>query len=380
METEDLKMIPVFKPAYDDQEWHALREPLMSGWVGLGPKTKAFEEAFAAYVGAPYAVGMNSGTAALHLGLKILNVEGGEVITTPMTFVSTNHAILYNNARPIFADIEEDTLNIDPNLIEPLITSNTRAIMCVHYGGHSCDMDKIRVVAVAHGLPVIEDAAHACGAMYRGRRIGSISEVTCFSFHAVKNLATGEGGMVTIKDPDQGALLRRLRWMGIDKTTYDRSIVKERYSWYYTVEEIGYKYHMSDIAASLGLVQLGKLERLNARRREIVQIYNQELSNLDWLRTPVEKDYATSSCHNYVVKIEDGRREKFIQHMAEKGVATSVHYIPNHLYSMYQSYRTFLPVAERIWRRIVTLPLFPDLTNEQIDYIVECIQEFGKRG
>jgi perosamine synthetase len=369
-------MIPVFKPAYDDEEWQALREPLMSGWIGLGPKTRAFEEAFGAYVNAPYAVGMNSATAALHLGLKILNVEGGEVITTPMTFISTNHAILYNNARPVFADIEEDTLNLDVDKIEPLITSETRAIMCVHYGGHPCDMDRLQSIAAAHSLPIIEDAAHACGALYRGRRIGSLSDVTAFSFHAVKNLATGEGGMITVNAAEQDARLRRLRWLGIDKNTYDRSIVGGKYSWYYEVEEVGYKYHMSDIAAALGLVQLRKLERTNARRREICCIYNRELASLHWLQTPVEKEYATSAMHNYVIKIENGKRDAFMRHLSDRGVATSVHYIPNHLYEMYRPYRRTLPVAESVWKKIVTLPLFPDLTDLQIDKIVNAVRSF----
>jgi perosamine synthetase len=369
-------MIPVFKPAYDDEEWQALREPLTSGWIGLGPKTKAFEEAFSEYVGVPYAVGMNSATAALHLGLKVLNVEGGEVITTPMTFISTNHAILYNNARPVFVDIEEDTLNLDVEQIEPLITSRTRAIMCVHYGGHPCDMDKLQSIAFAHNLPVIEDAAHACGALYRGRRIGGLSDVTAFSFHAVKNLATGEGGMVTVKTAEQDKRLRCLRWLGIDRSTYDRSIVGEKYSWYYEVTEVGYKYHMSDIAAVLGLVQLRKLERTNSRRREICCIYNRELASLPWLQTPVEKEYATSAMHNYVIKINNGQRDAFIQHLSDRGVATSVHYIPNHLYEMYRPFRRTLPVAESLWKRIVTLPLFPDLTDTQIDQIIDAVHSF----
>jgi perosamine synthetase len=369
-------MIPVFKPSYNDEEWIALRDTLQSGWIGLGPKTKEFESAFASYVQSPFAVGMNSATAALHLGLKILNIEGGEVITTPLTFISTNHAILYNGARPVFCDIEEDTLNINAAQIESLITPATRAIACVHYGGHPCDMDRIHQLAAAYHLPVLEDAAHACGASYHGRPIGSISDVTVFSFHAVKNLATGEGGMVTVKLPEQDALLRRLRWMGIDKSTYDRSIVDRGYSWYYSVTEVGYKCHMSDIAATLGLVQLRKLERTNARRRQIVATYNREFSDEGWLTLPVEKPGVESACHNYVVKVENGKRDAFIAHMAESGVATSVHYIPNHLYDIYMPYRRTLPVTERVWLKLVTLPLFPDLTESQIDQIVSAVRSF----
>jgi len=371
-------MIPVFKPSYGPEELEALREPFASGWIGLGPKTKEFEEKFAAHVGVRYAAGMNSATAALHLGLHLLNVAGGEVITTPMTFISTNHVILYNQAIPVFADIEEDTLNINPEEIEKLITPRTRAIVCVHYGGHVCNLDAIHAVAQARHLPVLEDAAHACGSLYQGRAVGGLSDVTCFSFHAVKNLATGEGGMVTVNDPDWDARLRRWRWLGINKSTFDRSIVDNKYAWYYEVEELGYKYHMSDIAAALGLVQLGKLERTNARRREIVQQYNTAFADLDWLRLPVEKPYTRSACHNYVVRVGGGRRDAFVTYLADRGIATSVHYVPNHLYEMYRPYARPLPVTERVWKEIVTLPLFPDLTESQLQQIIEAVRSFPR--
>jgi perosamine synthetase len=369
-------MIPVFKPSYGPEELEALREPFATGWIGLGPKTKEFEEKFAAYVGSRYAVGMNSATSALHLGLHLLNVAGDEVITTSMTFVSTNHVILYEQAAPVFADIEEDTLNINPAEIEKLITPRTRAIVCVHYGGHACDLDAIHAIAKAHHLPVLEDAAHACGTLYQGKPIGGLSDVTCFSFHAVKNLATGEGGMVTVNNPDWDARLRRTRWLGINKSTFDRSIVDNKYSWYYEVEELGFKYHMSDIAAALGIVQLAKLERANARRREIVRRYNEAFADLSGLRLPVEKPYTRSSCHNYVVRVRGGRRDAFVTHLADRGVATSVHYIPNHLYEMYRPYARPLPVTERVWKELVTLPLFPDLTESQLDQIITAVRSF----
>ena len=197
-----VRLIPVFRPTVDDAEIRAVTEVLKSGWWGLGPKTREFEVAFANYLGTAHAVGLNSCSAALHLGLKVLNVEGGEVITTPMTFVSTNHAILYNNAVPVFADIEPDTLNIDPADVERLITNRTKAIVVVHFGGHSVDLDRISELAREHGIPVLEDAAHACGSEYKGQSIGTCSEITCFSFHAVKNLAMGEGGQLPLEIPN----------------------------------------------------------------------------------------------------------------------------------------------------------------------------------
>lgn len=367
-------MIPVFKPSYDQRELEALREPFESGWIGLGPKTKEFEDKFAKYIGVDYAVGLNSATAALHLALLVADVEGGEVITTPMTFVSTNMAILYNNATPVFADIEEDTLNIDVKEIEKRITKKTKAIIVVHYGGHACDMDPIMEIARHHEIKVIEDAAHACGSEYKGEKLGSIGEIGCFSFHAVKNLATGDGGMITCHNPQYDSRLRKLRWMGISKDTWNRSEIENKYSWFYTVEEMGYKCHMNDITAAIGLVQLEKLDRLNQRRREIVDIYNENLNGLEWLEIPVNKAYTKSALHNYVVKAND--RDRFMEYLQDHGISSSVHYFPNHLYDLFKDFRTELPITERVWKKIVTLPLYPDMTADQVEKIVETIKNF----
>jgi perosamine synthetase len=370
-------MIPVFKPSYDHQELEALREPFESGWIGLGPKTKEFEERFAAFLGIPYAVGVNSATAALHLALKVADVEGAEVITTPMTFISTNHAILYCNGVPVFADIEPDTLNIDPDDVERKVTSRTKAIVVVHYGGHACNMDRILGIARKHGLRVIEDAAHACGGQYRGRMLGTLGDFGCFSFHAVKNLATGDGGMITTREAEADARLRRLRWLGISKGTWDR-VEGKGYSWEYNVEELGFKCHMNDITAAIGLVQLSKLEHTNARRRYLAERYTRLLADVDWIETPVEKEYTRSAWHNYVIKVADpADRDPLMEHLKARGISTGMHYIPNHLYEMYRPYvKEPLPVAETVWKRLITLPLFPDLTDEQQDHIVASIKNY----
>lgn len=369
-------MIPVFKPSYGEEELDSLKEIFASGWIGLGPKTKEFEDKFAAYIGTKYAVGLNSGTAALHLALKVAGVEGGEVITTPLTFVSTNHAILYNNATPVFADIEEDTLNISVEEIARLITPDTKAILVVHYGGHPCNMDPILELANKHGLKIVEDCAHACGSRYKDRKVGSIGDLGCFSFHAVKNLACGEGGMISTNNENWNKRLNKLRWLGIDKGTWERSEGGKNYHWEYQVSEVGYKCHMNDIPAVLGLVQLKKLDILNEKRRQVVAKYNQAFSGLDWLECPAEKDYAYSACHNYVIKMDN--RNEFVGYMSKNGIATGVHYYPNHLYSVYKPYYRKLPVSERVSRRIVTLPLFPDLTDEQTDYIIEKVNNFTR--
>ncbi len=371
-------MIPVFKPSFGEEELEALREPFKTGWIGLGPKTREFEQRFAEYIGTRFAVAVNSGTAALHLALKVIEIEGMEVITTPMTFISTNHAILYNKGIPVFADIEPDTLNINPVEIEKNITSQTKAIVVVHYGGHSCDMDPILEMARKRSIWVVEDAAHGSGGEYKGQKLGSIGDIACFSFHAVKNMSTGEGGMITTDDPEIYGRLLKLRWMGITKDTWSREEKDRKYSWYYNVEEVGFKYHMSDIAAAIGLVQLRKLEKMNLRRKEITERYNEGLKGLKWLEIPAVRPYAKPSHHNYVIKVE--KRDQLNIYLQERGISTGVHYIPNNHYEMYHPFRGETPVSDSVWKRLLTLPLFPDLNGEEVNFIIKEIKEFGKRG
>jgi perosamine synthetase len=375
-------MIPVFKPSFGDEELEALREPFASGWIGLGPRTAEFEERFAHFIGCESAVATSSCTGALHLALRLCEVEDREVLTTSMTFVSTNHAILYNGAVPVFVDIEEDTLNVQVEDLKQKLTDRTGAIVVVHYGGHAVDMDPILEVAREHGLPVVEDCAHACGGSYKGRMLGSLGDFGAFSFHAVKNLATGDGGMITTKDRDSADHLRRLAWMGISRGTWDRS-EGSGYSWEYDVPELGFKYHMNDITAAIGLVQLAKLDAMNARRRELAGRYTQKLAGVIDVQTPVERTYARSACHNYVIKVSDPEdRDPLMDSLRMRGICTGMHYIPNHLYDMYRPYVTGpLPVTEEVWKRLVTLPLFPDLTYEEQDSIVVAIEDyFRSRG
>lgn len=373
-------MIPVFKPSYGNEEIEALKEILKSGWVGLGPKTAEFEKRFADFIGSNYATGTNSCTAALHLALKVSNLKGNEVVTTPMTFISTNMAILYNDAIPVFCDIEHDTLNIDANKIEPLINEKTKALLVVHYGGHSCDMDNILSLARKYHLLVIEDCAHATGAEYKGKKLGSLGDFGCFSFHAVKNLAMGEGGAITTDDSAADGRLRKLRWMGISKDTWSREDKDQKlYSWYYFIEEMGYKYHMHDISATIGLVQLNKLEQMNKRRKEIVDIYNDAFKDMEEIETPPLRSYANSSYHNYVIKLD--KRDELNECLKTRGISTGVHYIPNNHYPIFSQFRGETPVADRVWKRILTLPVFPDLTKGQQEYIIKEIKEFfrGKK-
>ena len=379
------KLIPVFRPNYGVEEIKAVTEVLKSGWIGLGPKTAEFEKRFASYVGAKHAIALNSATAALHLALLAANIgKGDEVIIPPLTFVSTAHAVMYVGARPIFADVEPDTLCLSPEDVVKKITSRTRAVIPVHYGGHPCDMKQLRQLTASRGITLIEDAAHACGSVYQGQRIGSISLFTCFSFHAVKNLATGDGGMITTDDSNAAARLRRLRWVGITKDTWSRletisesrKRVRKSYGWYYEVTELGYKCHMNDIAAVLGLVQLDKLEAANKKRRELATTYTAGLSDLLGIECPVVRPGVVTAQHNYVIRCD--RRDELHLYLREHNISSGVHYMPLYLHPFYRKRypNIHLPVTEAQWPRLLTLPLYPQLTARDQSYIIETIRKF----
>jgi len=369
-------MIPIFRPSYGKKEIEAVSKVLRSGWAGMGPKTEEFEKKFASYIGTKYAVAVNSCTAALHLSLYVLGIEGKEVITTPLTFVSTNHAILYNRGIPVFTDVDPETLNIDPGQIAANITPKTKAIIAVHYGGNPCLLKEILTLAKKHKLHFVEDVAHACGAVYQGRRVGSFGDLACFSFHAVKNLATGDGGMITTNNKRFYERLRKLRWCGISHSTWQRGKSKN-YKWLYNVDEVGFKCHMNDITAALGIVQLERLDALNKRRADIARRYTNALGGLPWLKTIPINVGAESAHHNYVIKTRF--RDELNEYLLHKGIATGVHYYPNNLYPLYRRYRGSTPHAVHVWNELLTLPLYPGLKNAQVDLIINEIRVFGKK-
>lgn len=361
------------------EEIKAVTEVIKSGWVGLGSKTKEFEENFAKFIGAEYAVGFNSCTAALHLAVKVLGLDpGSEIITTPMTFVSTAFAADYNGLAPVFADIERGTLNIDPKDIERKITKKTRAIIPVHFGGHACRMQEIMEMAKKHSLHIIEDAAHAAGSELNGRKLGTFGEMSCFSFHAVKNMSIGDGGMLTTNSKEHYERLKRLIWCGIDKSTFARQ-GRGNYAWDYDVKEIGYKFHLNDILSSIGIVQLKKLEKMNARRREIRDRYNSAFEGMDFIECPVNRKGIKSSCHNYVAKIKKGNRNDLIEHLKERGITAGVHYKPVYLFPVYRHIKADCPVADEVWTKLITLPVFPDMTDKQVNFVINKVIEWGKK-
>lgn len=372
------KLIPVLQPSLGQEEVDAVSEVLRSGWLGLGPKTEQFEQQFASFANNRFAVALNSGTAALHLALDVLRIgPGDEVIVPSITFISTVHAVSYVGATPVFADIELDTMNICVEDIERKITRRTKAVIVVHLAGHPCDMDAIHELAKARGIKVIEDAAHACGAEYKGRRIGSISDLTCFSFHAVKNLTTGEGGAITCNAEWMDRQIREKRWVGISRDTWMRSTNEKVYAWQYYVNDVGFKYHMNDLQAAIGIIQLKKLNQLNGRRREIADAYSEALKDLDWIELPREHDYAKSSWHLFQIKLnKDHLRDQMINHLQEVNIASGVHYYPCHLHPCYIHLQAVVPISADIWKRILTLPIHPNVTDDDLDRIIDRIRAF----
>jgi perosamine synthetase len=363
--------IPLFLPTIHQEAIEAVSQVLNSGWLGLGPKTQAFEKAFAEHVGSPYCVGLNSCTSALHLGLRLLSLPpGSEVITTPLTFVSTNHVILYERCKPVFADIQPDTGNLDVESVSKRITDRTRAIMLVHYGGYPCDLTEFYALSGDLGIPIIEDCAHACGATYRNKRIGNHGEIHAFSFHAVKNLTTGDGGALTVRSKEYDSRLRRLRWLGIDSDTFQRTDEK-RYKWEYQVSEVGYNYYMNDIKAAIGLVQLDHLDDDNARRAAIADHYRRRLSDVAGIKLLKYKQDRTSSNCMFFILAED--RDKLVDKLQTHGVEAGVHYRRNDQHPMYQEQD--LPNTEYFWKRVISLPMHIQLTGEQVEYITDVIRK-----
>lgn len=360
-----------------------MAESLRSGWLTTGPRVHAFEERFAEFLGVADAVAVNSGTAAMHVALATLGVgPGDEVITSTMTFVSTAHVIEHTGAVPVLVDVEPDTLNINPARISAAITPRTRAILPVHLYGHPCEMDPISALANQHGLALIEDAAHALPATYRGHAVGlpadCVINLCAFSFYATKNLTTGEGGMLT-GPPNLLDAARAWTLHGMNRDAYER--YQEGGSWHYDVLVPGFKYNMAEMQGALGLVQLRKLPQFQARRREIVASYNSAFRSIEQIETPTVRGHVNSAAHIYALRLNLKMlrvdRSEFIRELARRQIGSSVHFIPVHRHSYYRQkygYRPgSFPVADREFERIVSIPLSPALTNQDVDDVIEAV-------
>jgi len=378
--------IPFYKPYITDEEISEVVDSLKSGWLTMGPKTIKFEEEFGRYIESKHSIAVNSCTAALHLALKAINLKpGNEVIIPTMTFTATGEVICYFGAKPVIVDVDKKTHNIDVSEIEKAISPKTRAIIPVHYAGQPCDMDEIMEIAKKHNLYVIEDAAHSLPAWYENKRIGTIGDMTCFSFYATKPLATGEGGMVTTENDEWAEAIRILRLHGISKDAWKR--YSKEGSWYYEVVDAGYKYNMTDLQASLGLAQLKKVDWMRERRIEIAQRYTNALKSMEEIFTPFINPDRETAWHLYVIKLnlEVLRidRKTFIEELKRGGIDTSVHFIPLHKHPYYRN--TFgydpkhFPNSEWIYERIISLPIYPGMKNEEVNYVINNIRDLCKK-
>jgi dTDP-4-amino-4,6-dideoxygalactose transaminase len=369
-------------PAIGPEEIAEVIDTLRSDWITTGPKTRRFEAAFAERAGAPHAVAVNSCTAAMHLALAAWGLgPGDEVITTPYTFCSTVNVILHAGARPVLADVCPDDLTIDPAAVEAALTPRTRAILPVHFAGQPCRMDDLLAIAARHGLRVLEDAAHAVGATYRGRPIGALGDATAFSFYATKNLTTAEGGMLTTADAALAERVRRLSNHGMSRDAWKRYSAEG--SWYYEVVEAGFKYNMTDLQASLGLHQLAKQPAFQARRAAVVAAYQAGLGDLAALQLPSARPEVGHAWHLYVIRLRPGAlrigRAQVIEELKRRNIGASVHFIPLNLHPYYREHLGWapgqFPVAEAAYAGAVSLPLHPRLSDGDVADVVAALRE-----
>ena len=375
------EFLPFAPPLIGEEEINEVVATLRSGWITTGPKTKRFETNLAAYLGASGALALNSCTAALHTALVTLGVgPGDEVITTPLTFAASVNVIEHVGARPVLVDVEADTLNIDTALVERAITTRTKAIIPVHFAGHPVDLDPLYDAAQRRGLAVLEDAAHALAARYKGRLIGSGENPVAFSFYATKNLTTGEGGMLT-GNPEFLERARLISLHGMSRDAWKR--YDKGGKWYYEVLYPGFKYNMTDIQAALGLWQLKKLPGFEERRRAVVALYDQAFAQEDALETPVERPEVEHAWHLYVLRLrlEALRidRDQFIEELTNRNIGTSVHFIPIHLHPYYRDKYAFTPesypIAYSNYRRMISLPLNVRLSDADVADVIEAVRD-----
>jgi UDP-4-amino-4,6-dideoxy-N-acetyl-beta-L-altrosamine transaminase len=374
-------LLPYGRQSVDESDIQAVVETLRSDWLTTGPKVAEFEEAFAAWVGACYAISFSSGTAALHGATFAAGIEAGdEAITSPLTFAATANCILYQGGKPVFADVCPDTLNLDPSRVESLVTSRTKAVLPVDYAGHPADLDPFLEIAERNGLTVIEDACHALGAEYRGKKVGSITHMTVFSFHPIKHLTTGEGGMVTTDNTRFADTLRKFRNHGISTGARDR---QREGQWHYEMVLLGFNYRLTDIACALGLQQLSKLEENLSRRREIAEHYTSAMRNIPGIVIPQVRDEISPAWHLYPIRVDSPKlsadREEIFRALRAENIGVNVHYIPVHLHPYYKDrfgYRGGeFPVAEAVYESLISLPMFHGMSDKDVRDVIEAVRK-----
>ena len=369
-------MIPYGRQTIDEDDIKAVNDVLRSDWLTTGPKVVEFEQAVADYVGAKYAVAVSNGTAALHAAMYAIGIgSGDEVIVPPMTFAATANCVVFQGGTPIFADVDSDTLLIDPAKVEKKITEKTKAIIGVDYAGQPCDWDTLREIADKHGLRLVADGCHALGAEYKGRKIGSLADMTVFSFHPVKHITTGEGGMITTDDP---ALLRHMLFFRNHGISTDARQRERQGSWFYEMVDLGYNYRITDFQCALGISQLQKLPKFLERRREIAAHYDKAFDGLSGISPLAVRKDSFHAYHLYVIRVDGDTlnmdRTMLFTKLRENGIGVNVHYIPVHLHPFYRrEFHTgpgLCPIAESAYEQIISLPLFPGMTDEDVEQVV----------
>ncbi|HHB93050.1 MAG TPA: DegT/DnrJ/EryC1/StrS family aminotransferase [Thioploca sp.] len=370
-------------PYIGEEEINEVVDTLRSGWLTSGPKTKCFEEEFANFIGMPHALAVNSCTAGLHLALEAIGIQPGDkIITTPYTFTATAEVIRYLGAEPLFVDIDPSTFNIDVEKIAKALENNDgiKAILPVHFAGQASDMDAILALSKQYSLKIVEDAAHALPTYYKGRAVGTLGDITVYSFYVTKTLATGEGGMIVTANSNYAEHMQALRLHGISKDVFNRG-VSSMPAWYYDIIAPGFKYNMNDIAAALGIQQLRKVNKFLQRRTEIAEQYNQAFADLP-MRIPYQHPNSTHAWHLYVIqlKLEELHidRNSFIERMKEAGIGTSVHFIPLHLHTYWRERYNFkptdFPIALDAYQRTVSLPIYPSMTDFDVQRVITQVK------
>lgn len=370
-------MIPYGRQTIDEDDINAVVDVLKSDYLTTGPKIAEFEQAVASYTGAKYAVAISNGTSALHAACFAAGIgRGDEVITTPLTFAASANCVLYCGGTPVFADVDPYTYNIDPEDIRKKITDKTKAIIAVHLAGQPCDMDEIHSIAQEHNLIVIEDGAHALGSVYKGKKVGCISDMTTFSFHPVKPITTGEGGMIMTDNEEVYKRLVLFRSHGI---TRDESMMtRNEGPWFYQQLDLGYNYRITDIQCALGCSQMRKLDKFLKRRRELVERYNNAFIECDNIVTPYQLPDTQSGWHLYIVQVKNHDRKQVFETLRDKGIGVNVHYIPVYMHPYYQEHGykdVHCANAEEIYSHIISLPLYPGLTDDQQDYVIDTLKQ-----
>ncbi len=375
--------VRLFVPNVGQEELDNIKDSFDAAWIGMGPKVSQFEKEWSEYIGCKAAVGLNSATAALHLALAAFDFpEGKKVMVPAITFASTAFAPVYNRLEPLFVDVDPVTLSIDLEDMERKYTKDCVAIMPVHMGGHPAQMDKIMDFARAKGLKVIEDCAHTAGASYKGKKLGTWGDIGCFSFEEKKAMTTGDGGMMCSDDEDLILPMKANRWVGIDKDTWKRvggytgKAANARH-WHYDIAVLGYKYNMNDLAASIGLAQIKKLDGMNQRRAEVVKRYLAGMEGLETIKPLFP--YDADNNNYWIFGVKYAERDDLIIYLKERGIATSVHYLPLPQQPFFQRWNNNdTPVADKVWQDMITLPLHSLLTDEEVDYVVEALHEYEK--